>query len=233
MNSVGRPDAPRCKHCGAEKFTIPGQVANLGWLCGCCDHSSTCPHLTRSDAERAEPTDASQGREKGAPRTAEPAPAADPLTNTPIRRGTKIPEGLPQNSFVLRVWAVASGLSARYFGCPVYLVGGALRDPDPRDIDLIVALPDELFANAYGDHPWRIGGVQAELDAWESSKSDPNPAPVWRRWARDCAKQSRYLTLTTGRAVDFKTQPQRAFEAHAFKPRLRLDCAFMPETEAT
>lgn len=144
-------------------------------------------------------------------------------------RTAKIPEGLPTNSFVLRAWAQASNLSARYFGCPVYLVGGALRDEDPRDVDLVVAIPDDLFVNSYGENPWQVGAVQRELDAWETSKGDANPAPIWRRWARDCAKHSRLLTLSTGRAVDFKTQPVRAFDAYATKPRIRLDCAFMPE----
>lgn len=154
---------------------------------------------------------------------------SDPITDTPIRRGTKIPEGLPHSPFVLRAWAQASGLSSRYFGCPVYLVGGALRDEDPRDVDLVVAMPDDLFVASYGDHPWRVGATHDELDAWECSKSDPSPAPIWRRWARDCAKQSRLLTLSCARAVDFKVQPIRAFDAYATKPRIRLDCAFMPE----
>ncbi len=29
--------APTCGKCGGEKFSIPGQRANLGWLCGHCD----------------------------------------------------------------------------------------------------------------------------------------------------------------------------------------------------
>jgi len=146
----------------------------------------------------------------------------------PSRRTAQIPEGLPQSPFVLRAWAQASGLSSRYFGCPVYLVGSALRDDDPRDVDLVVAMPDELFVASYGDHPWRIGATHDELDAWETSKGDANPAPIWRRWARDCAKQSRLLTLSCGRAVDFKVQPLRAFDAYG-GTRVRLDCAFMPE----
>jgi hypothetical protein len=28
--------APTCGKCGGEKFSIPGQRANLGWLCGHC-----------------------------------------------------------------------------------------------------------------------------------------------------------------------------------------------------
>lgn len=142
-------------------------------------------------------------------------------------RAATIPAGLPHNCFVLRAWNHANGLSARYFGCPVYLVGGALRDDDPRDIDLVVEVPDELFVCLYGDHPRQTGAINRELDAWEMSRCDANPAPIWRRWARDCAKQSRTLTLSVGRAVDFKVQPQRSFDAHT-DPRVRLDCAFMP-----
>ena len=55
-------------------------------------------------------------------------PASDAA---PEPRGTPIPEGLPHIPCTLRAWAYASALSARYFGPPVYLVGGALRDPDP------------------------------------------------------------------------------------------------------
>lgn len=145
-----------------------------------------------------------------------------------FNRSARIPDDLPRSPFVLRVWAQASGLSARYFGCPVYLVGGALRDDDPRDVDIVVAMPDDLFVHSYGDHPWRVGAVHDELDAWECSKNNAAPAPIWRRWARDCAKQSRLLTLSCARAVDFKVQPLRAFDAYS-GPRVRLDCAFMPE----
>lgn len=220
---MSRPDAPRCGLCGAEKFTIPG--SGLGWLCGCCDRkSSGCTH-------KPAPGIAATIAPDGAV-TQTPAASEAPAKPSRVGRIATMPEGLPGHVFALRVWAQASGLSARYFGSPVYLVGGALRDDDPRDIDLVVAMPDDLFVCSYGDHPWRIGAVHDELDAWESSKGDVNPAPVWRRWARDCAKQSRALTLAVGRAVDFKTQPLRSFAAHDFKPRVRLDCAFMP-AEAT
>lgn len=227
---MSRPDAPRCGLCGAEKFTIPG--SGLGWLCGCCDReSSGCPH---KPAPVIAGTIAPDGTITGAPcATAHAAPEAPeaPAAPRPSRVGrvATIPEGLPSNPFVLRAWAQASGLSARYFGCPVYLVGGALRDDDPRDIDIVVAMPDDLFVCSYGDHPWQTGATHREIDAWETSKDDAAPAPVWRRWARDCAKQSRALTLAIARAVDFKTQPLRSFAAYDFKPRIRLDCAFMPE----
>jgi len=216
---VSRPDAPRCGACGTEKFIIPGQKQNLGWLCAC-----STPAIAVTIAPDGAVT------ETPAAPTATTATLDAPATSAPSRVGriATIPEGLPRNPFVLRAWAQASGLSARYFGCPVYLVGGALRDDDPRDIDLVVAMPDELFVCSYGDHPWQTGATHREIDAWETSKDDANPAPIWRRWARDCAKQSRALTLSIARAADFKVQPIRSFDAYA-GPRIRLDCAFMPE----
>jgi hypothetical protein len=138
-----------------------------------------------------------------------------------------LPAGCPDTPAALRAWTYASSVSARYFGLPVYLVGGALVDKDPRDVDLVVPLPDELFAACYGDGPWSDGWVAREVNAWAASRNWPTPAAVWRRWARDCAKQSRHLTLLVGRAVDFKTQPEGEFARHAEKARVRLDCGFM------
>lgn len=147
-------------------------------------------------------------------------------------RSIRIPDGMPDHVFALRVWALASGLSARYCGAPVYLVGGALTDLDPRDIDLVVPLPDDLFVACYGDTPFRVGAVDSELAAWSDSLGSADPRPVWRRWARDCAKASRALTLAVGRAVDFKVQPEREFARHEGCPRLRLDCAFLTRRTA-
>lgn len=227
--------SPVCATCGGEKFTVPGQRANLGWLC------FHCHPRERAAAEAPYPEvpavavtiapDGAVAETSAAPTATTTTLPAAPTTSAPSRVGrvATIPDGLPRSSYVLRAWAQASGLSARYFGCPVYLVGGALTDDDPRDLDLVVAMPDELFVCSYGDHPWQEGALRREIDAWETSKNDANPAPVWRRWARDCAKQSALLTLAVGRAVDFKVQPQRSFAAYDFKPRVRLDCAFMPE----
>jgi len=107
-------------------------------------------------------------------------------------------------------------VSARYFGLPVYLVGSALVDPDPRDIDLVVPVPAELFTAMYDVGPETPGAIP----------------PHWRRWARDCAKQSRELTLLCRRAVDFKTQPPDVFAEFATKPRRRLDTILFPEHDA-
>lgn len=231
--------APVCSTCGGEKLTIPGQRANLGWLCGHCHpRERAAAEAPYPEAVTPAPTVAhAPAFAPSAPSAEAPAPAPPPATRTAPEaapdaragRVARMPDDLPRHPFALRAWALASGLSARYFGCPVYLVGGALRDDDPRDIDLVVAMPDDLFVHSYGDHPWRVGALHEELDAWEMSKDDANPAGIWRRWARDCATQSRRLTLAVARAVDFKVQPLRSFAVYDFKPRVRLDCVFMPE----
>src|SRR5690606_36027440 len=45
----------------------------------------------------------------------------------------------------------ARRLSARYFGLPVCLVGSAVYRPDPLDLDVVIAVPNELFVSMYGD----------------------------------------------------------------------------------
>lgn len=139
------------------------------------------------------------------------------------RNAAKIPEGLPHNCFTLRAHVYASGISARYFGLPVYLVGGALHDDDPRDIDLVVPVPDDLFRAMYNN------GAAADLSTWSSGQREANPSKMWRLWARDCAKQSRNATMFVQRTVDFKTQPQTYFDTYSALPRVRLDCAFVPK----
>lgn len=146
------------------------------------------------------------------------APPAPDVTSVTI------PEGLPHTPCVLRAWIYASALSARYFGLPVYLVGGALRDFDPRDLDVVIAVPDDLFRAMHGDPFGKV-----DLARWSSGLRDANPPAFWRRWARDCAKQSRAMTLFCGRTVDFKTQPQSYFDTYSGLSRIRLDCGLTPE----
>lgn len=100
----------------------------------------------------------------------------------------------------------ASSVSARYYALPLYLVGSGLTSPDPRDIDLIVQVPDELFQAMYE------GGDEKAF---------------WKRWAGDCAKQGLELTMLCRRQVDFQTQPQKVFE-RINKPRVRVDCFGAP-----
>jgi hypothetical protein len=108
---------------------------------------------------------------------------------------------------------LASSLSALYFGAPLYLVGGALKSEDPRDVDLVVVVPDKLFLASYGEfEAWSASEkiAQSALDAWELSYTGRSAAdsPLWRRWCLDCAKHNARLTLALHRRVDFKTQPE-------------------------
>lgn len=123
---------------------------------------------------------------------------------------------LPSTPCVLRAAVYSHALSARYYGLPVYLVGSALTAPDPRDIDIVIPIPNKLFIAMYGDNG-------DNTTRWKSGSRTSQPPPLWLRWARDCAKQSLELTMFCHRQVDFKTQPQTEFDTFS-GPRLRLDC---------
>ena len=99
----------------------------------------------------------------------------------------------------------------------------AVVDEDPRDVDLVVPVPDDLFLAMYNS------GAPADLSTWSSGQREANPSKMWRLWARDCAKQSRNATMFVQRTVDFKTQPQTYFDTYSALPRVRLDCAFVPD----
>lgn len=124
---------------------------------------------------------------------------------------------------VIRAQLLAAGLSARYYGLPVYLVGSAITDPDPRDIDLVIPIPDDLFAAMYGEENTT---VERNVGDW-CTGTGGHATPIWLRWARDCARQSRQLTMACRRAVDFKTQLPIRFDSYADKPRVRLDPGIM------
>lgn len=111
----------------------------------------------------------------------------------------------------------ARQLSPRYYGGPVYLVGSAVTADDPRDLDLVVVVPKALFFASYGADTadegvgmFHVATHYAEL-----------PAP-WRRWARDCARQSADLTIALRRAVDFKVQSDRDVVTISDQPRVLL-----------
>lgn len=132
--------------------------------------------------------------------------------------GIAIPDGMPRSPCHLRALTYANALSARHFGAPVYLVGSAVWNPDPRDLDVVVVLDDELFVACYGE--------QADVASkWDDTALAVWRTPMWRRWARDCAKTSTKMTLFCRRAVDFKTQPRCCFDTFHEK-RIRLDSGF-------
>jgi hypothetical protein len=138
----------------------------------------------------------------------------------------------PTTLCVTRLRREATAISALYFGCPVYLVGGALTDPDPRDLDVAVIVPDALYVAAYGDDSDSVPQHGMALADWlcgricGSNNSSYRDAPdaMWRRWARDCAKWNTRLTQVCHRRVDFKVQAASvAAMQHGDRPRARLD----------
>ena len=127
---------------------------------------------------------------------------------------------------VIRMHAQAPGISMLYFGQPVYLVGKSLYScTDPRDIDVVVILPDDLFVAAYGDKErHQTDGIKNAITQWMVDNSKTiSPTKLWLRWARDMAKQNAFLTRVCDRRVDFKVQPQSYAQAmYEHKPRFQL-----------
>ena len=125
----------------------------------------------------------------------------------------------------LRGWA--NQMAAR-FGQPVYLVGSALTDPNARDIDIRIELPDEEFAARYMDVIDFIGGGWSPK--WEEGR---------KKWGEDMAKLARGVILHGGRSlhqigrdplnklhgfnVDLKVEPESLARIYRDKPKERLD----------
>lgn len=108
----------------------------------------------------------------------------------------------------LRPWA--NLVSAR-FGAPVYLVGSALREKWPRDIDVRVILPADDYVARYGS--W-LDRKDVSLVRWPIGA---------RRWAADCGKQNRYVAKVHGLNVDFQIHHEQEAEKEEANPRVRLD----------
>lgn len=111
-----------------------------------------------------------------------------------------------------KVGGWANMLAAR-FGAPVWLVGSALREPLPRDVDVRVVLAEEDFRARYG-----------EPGAWAEDAHSPAWGPARRAWARDVGKLSHDAAVRLGVNIDFQVEPAAyAQRWHAGKERRRLD----------
>lgn len=112
----------------------------------------------------------------------------------------------------LRRWA--NRLRGRY-GVPVYLVGSALRadNPDPRDWDVRIMLPDDRFALAFGPvDEWRDEGYTGQ---WTRTRF---------RWSDQCVKDTKDFAAWCHLNGDVQLYPEsHAATLYADKPRLRLD----------
>jgi hypothetical protein len=141
----------------------------------------------------------------------------DPQTTTPAAPAAP-DEGIPAHTwFALKFRRQANSIAARY-GAPVYLVGGALTDAQPRDFDIRVVLEDDEMARFYG-----IPGV-TDVRVRSAITSAANDSEAWEhRRAYDNLKQSRQLSNRYRRNIDFQVQALHEADPYREAPRLRLD----------
>jgi hypothetical protein len=109
----------------------------------------------------------------------------------------------------LRGWA---NLMASRYGRPVYLVGGALKDPVPRDIDVRVVLSATEYIVRFGS--WKDWGYN--LTSIEGMDAQ-------RRWHLEIAKMNKQGASTTHLPIDFQIQPLPEAMKYVNEQRQRLD----------
>lgn len=118
-------------------------------------------------------------------------------------------EGRTYRGRMLRGWA---NLIASRYGRPVYLVGGALEDAAPRDIDVRVALSTSDFEARFGDSK-----------NWNYSVTNLDAMDEQRRWHLEIAKMNVQAAGHTHLPVDFQIQPLREAAGYMSKRRVRID----------
>ena len=117
-------------------------------------------------------------------------------------------------------------ISAVYYGCPVYLVGSGRHQYEPRDIDIVVEMPDEMFAVTYAlsgalSASKRTQDIKDWTDQYTGQWYKP-PTKMFERWLADCAKNNKSMSYALMRRVDFKTQPQSYSEPSQVHGRILL-----------
>ncbi len=121
-----------------------------------------------------------------------------------------------------RLGGWANQIAARY-GFPVYLVGSALTETEPRDVDVRVVLSDDAFYARYG-----IGPMRAEGQAWIGADEQHEGT---RRWHADMAKMARQAANVLHVNIDFQVQSESIVlvRRHHEKPRIRIDTLDLSE----
>lgn len=112
----------------------------------------------------------------------------------------------------MRRWA--NRMRGRY-GVPVYLVGSALREdnPDPRDWDFRLALPDDEFAVHFGP-----------VDEWRDEGCTGNWTRTRFRWSDQCVKDTKDAVAWMHVNADVQIYPASHVAAlYADQPRVRVD----------
>lgn len=117
-------------------------------------------------------------------------------------------------AFAERARPWANQMAAR-FGHPVYLVGSAIdAEERPRDVDVVVILPNEEFEARYGHTPYDF--IRAAIE--------PGLEEYRALWNRDMAKLSSNASRELDCNIDLKVQSETEASAHRFRShRVRLD----------
>ena len=109
----------------------------------------------------------------------------------------------------LRGWA---NLMASRYGRPVYLVGGALKDACPRDIDVRVILSATEYEARFGS--WKN---------WSYALTSIDGMDEQRRWHLEIAKMNKQGAGQTHLPIDFQVEPLPEAMKYASERRQRLD----------
>jgi hypothetical protein len=109
---------------------------------------------------------------------------------------------------LLRGWA---NLMASRYGRPVYLVGGALEDRSPRDVDVRVVLSATEWEARFGS--WREQRYATHLESMDAE----------RRWHVETAKMNKQGAGATHLPIDFQVQSLPEAMPYTSKRRQRLD----------
>jgi hypothetical protein len=108
----------------------------------------------------------------------------------------------------------ANGLAMMY-GAPLFLVGGALREHRPYDVDIRIPLQEHDIDRLFGTDNDMPKDAAGEADIYDHSVRD------WR-WMREELKQSRRLSRQWSERFDFQFQHAERFW-RCDMPRIRLD----------
>lgn len=103
----------------------------------------------------------------------------------------------------------ANQMYCRY-GQPVFLVGSSLNNDNPRDVDIRVTLPDDVFEARYGSvKEWRE-------DTWRNEWREAR-----QKWANDTAKLSSFASVCVKMNIDFQVIPE-SLEKDLFKDKVKV-----------
>lgn len=110
--------------------------------------------------------------------------------------------------------------AAGFFGGPVYLTGGALREgnSDPRDWDLRCIIPDKAFVARWKPRDGRYA------ERWAGERQTGSFSRETWAWCDDMRHHSETYTRNTDARIDFQVYPESyAEEQFPDFPRFRLD----------